>query len=151
MRLYRLCKARYSGDVLGGEGGLTADGRWHTAGRRVVYCATSEALAVLEVRVHVGRFVPHHAYAMHVIDVPDRLIETLAPERVPAEWNAVPHTAASQAIGDAWLTRGRTPGLRVPSVHSRSDANVLLNPVHREHGRLRLVEAAPYRFDARLF
>jgi RES domain-containing protein len=54
MRVFRLCKQLYSGTVLSGEGGLVVDGRWHSAGRRIVYAASSEALAVLEMRVHFG-------------------------------------------------------------------------------------------------
>ena len=54
MRVFRLCKQLYSATVLSGEGGLVVDGRWHSAGRRIVYAANSEALAVLEIRVHLG-------------------------------------------------------------------------------------------------
>ena len=151
MRVYRLCKAQYSEHVLGGEGGLVADGRWHTAGRRIVYCATSEALAVLEVRVHVGRFIPNVPFDMHTLEVPDVLIHVQPARDLTEDWSAVPHRPASQAIGDAWLQKGRHVALRVPPLHSRSDANVLLNPAHRDLSRVRLIDTVPYRFDTRLF
>lgn len=151
MRLYRLIQTRHTRTSLSGEGGLVADGRWHSAGRRVVYCATSEALAVLEVRVHVGRFIPRHRYTMQVIDVPDGRIAALPEADLPERWNSVPHTDASQRLGDRWLAETSSVALRVPSVHSRSDANVLLNPSHRDFHRVRLIDSVPYRFDARLF
>jgi RES domain-containing protein len=151
VRVYRLCKQDYSASVLSGEGGLHADGRWHSAGRRIVYCASSEALAILEVRVHVGRFPPKVGYAMHVIEVPDRVVRMAALDELPADWNLVPHATASQRLGNDWLAARRSVALRVPSVHGRSDFNLLVNPAHRSVASVRVLEARPFSFDARLF
>ena len=151
MHVYRLCKEAYSAALLQGEGGRLAEGRWHTRGRRVVYCASSEALAVLELRVHLGRYIPHSNYLMHTIDVPDACIESLAQKTLAKGWNAVPHTAVSQAVGDEWLNSGRGLALRVPSIHSQSDTNILFNPGHREIQHVRILARSPYEFDHRLF
>lgn len=151
MLIYRLCKQHYSADVLSGAGGLHADGRWHTVGKPVVYCASAESLAVLELRVHVGNWLPKDRFAMHEIEVPDKLVATLRNASLPAGWNAVPHTALSQALGDAWLTKRQTPALRVPSIHSSTEFNVLLNPMHPRHKEARVKRVWEYRFDARLF
>ncbi len=151
MHLYRLCKEIYSKNVLDGQGGLSAAGRWHSQGHRVVYCASSEALAVLELRVHLGSYVPRSRYVMHTIDVPDEVIAELPAEAVPLGWDAVPHTETSRAVGDKWLESPRSAALRVPSIHSETDRNVLLNPVHSDFGRVRLLAHRRYRFDRRLF
>lgn len=151
MRVYRLSKARYSDKVLSGQGGLLADGRWHSVGRPVVYTATSEALAVLEMRVHLRRALPNVAFAIHVIEVPDDAIEPLDPATLSPDWNSVPPREASRSIGDAWLASARSLALRVPSVHSESDANLLLNPMHPGAPRLKLIASRPYTFDPRLF
>lgn len=151
MHVYRLCKEEYSEGLLEGDGGRLADGRWHTVGRRVVYCASSEALAVLELRVHLGRYIPHSNYLMHTIVIPDDCIESLPPKTLAKGWNAVPHTRVSQTIGDEWLNSGRGLALRVPSVHSRSDTNILLNPEHPDMRRVRMLARGPYQFDHRLF
>jgi len=151
VRVYRLCKTAYSATVLSGQGGLIADGRWHSAGRRVVYAASSEALAVLELRVHLGRFIPKAPFTMHTLELPDALVETANPDTLPEDWHAVPMAAASQRVGDAWLAAGRTLALSLPSIHSRSDFNLLINPAHRDIRRVKVVATADYRFDARLF
>jgi RES domain-containing protein len=151
VHVYRLCKKEYSEDLLQGEGGRLADGRWHTVGRRIVYCASSEALAVLELRVHLGRYIPHSDYLMHTIAVPDDCIESLAGNTLAKGWNAVPHTLVSQAIGDEWLSSGRGLALRVPSVHSQSDTNILLNPEHPDRRHVRDLTRSPYEFNHRLF
>jgi RES domain-containing protein len=54
-RLFRLCLTRFADSIWSGDGGLYADGRWHTAGNRIVYTASSLALAQLEVLVHIPR------------------------------------------------------------------------------------------------
>jgi RES domain-containing protein len=51
MILWRLTRRPHAD--LSGRGGRLADGRWHSRGQPIVYCATSAALAVLEVRVHL--------------------------------------------------------------------------------------------------
>lgn len=151
MRVYRLCKESYSVSVLAGDGGRIAAGRWHGRGRRVVYCASSEALAVLELRVHLGRYIPRDRYVMHEIDVPDECIAELASQTLPSNWDAVPHTPASQVVGDEWLVSGRTVARRVPSVHTASDKNYLLNPEHPDIDKVRVAARRPYGFDHRLF
>lgn len=150
MWLYRLCKEAHSPDVLSGEGGLVDRGRWHSRGRRVVYCASVEALAVLEVRVSLGNEVPSVPYLMHIIEVPDAAVSAIDTRSLPPDWNAVPAESASRRIGDVWLISLGSAGLRVPSIHTRTDFNVLLNPAHPEFSRARVLERHPYPFDRRL-
>jgi RES domain-containing protein len=88
---------------------------------------------------------------MHTIDVPDDCIESLPPKTLAKGWNAAPHTAVSQAIGDEWLNSGRGLALRVPSVHSQSDTNILLSPEHPDIKHVRIRARSPYQFDHRLF
>jgi len=150
MQIYRLCKERYSATVLSGEGGLHADGRWHTQGQPIVYCASSEALAVLELRVHFGNFLPRDPLTMHAIDVPDSLVESIALDTLPAACNAVPHSSISQGLGDAWLAQRRSAALRVPALHSATEFNVLLNPRHDLRSSITVRRTWTCRFDPRL-
>jgi RES domain-containing protein len=151
VRLYRLVKLKYARQALAGRGGLEADGRWHTAGRPVVYLASSEALAVLEVRVHLGPVVPVDRYAILTVEIPARLVDALRREDWPRGWDAVPFGPASQRLGDRWLTEQRGLALRVPSVHSSSDFNVLFNPAHPKASRAQIIARRRYAFDSRLF
>jgi len=151
VRLYRLLKQKYVRLALAGRGGLEADGRRHTAGRPIVYLASSEALAVLEVRVHLGSIVPADPYMLLTIEWPGPLLELLPKKRWPRHWDAVPFRSATQRLGNAWLAQGRSAALRVPSVHSSSDFNVLFNPAHPDARRARIVGRARYEFDVRLF
>lgn len=144
-------KQKYAARALAGHGGLDVDGRWHTAGRPVVYLASSEALAVLEVRVHLGPIVPRIPFTMLVVQCPEQIIETLPRRRWPREWDAIPFHVATQRLGDRWLASGAGLALRVPSVHSGSDFNVLLNPAHPGARRVKVVSRERHEFDIRLF
>jgi RES domain-containing protein len=151
VRLYRLIKQKYARHALAGRGGLEADGRWHTAGRPVVYLASSEALAVLEVRVHLGSILPADPYALLTLEWPEPLLELLPRKRWPRKWDAAPFVEPTQRLGDRRLTEGRSAALRVPSALSGSDFNVLLNPSHPDARRARIVSRARYDFDVPLF
>lgn len=151
VRLYRLLKQKYGRQALAGRGGLEADGRWHTAGRPVVYLASSEALAVLEVRVHLGSIVPADPYVLLTVEWPAHLLEILPRKRWPRHWDSVPFVVATRRLGDRWLGDRRSAALRVPSVHSGSDFNVLFNPLHSDARRARVASRTRYDFDGRLF
>lgn len=150
VRIYRLCKRKYSRTVLTGQGALVVSGRWHSAGTPIVYCASTEALAVIEVRVNIGRFVPREPFDMHAIEIAGELVEHLPMDRLPTDWNSVPSGPATRRIGDAWLATSTSLALRVPSIHSRSDYTVLLNPAHGSMREVRVTESWPYDFDKRL-
>ena len=151
MRVFRLCKRVYSETVLSGEGGPVVDGRWHSRGSRIVYTASCEALAVLETRVHIGRFVPRAPYAIHEIEIPDAQIQMLAQAEVTRQWDSVPATKQTRRIGDEWLRVNSALALSVPSIHTATDRNILVNPAHTAASDIEIVDVRPYQFDDRLF
>jgi RES domain-containing protein len=57
---------------LSGEGGLYFEGRWHSVGRRVIYCAETPAGALLETIAHIPKkqIMPKD-YQLLKIDIPD--------------------------------------------------------------------------------
>lgn len=151
LRLYRLVKQKYARQALAGRGGLSADGRWHTAGRRIVYLASSESLAVLELCLHLGPVRTFDPYVMLTVDLPHPLVSILNRRRLLKRWNAVPFVPATQRLGDRWLAGGMSVALQVPSVHSGSDFNILFNPTHADASHARIFERRRYEFNRRLF
>ena len=53
LTLYRLCKTRYAD--LSGLGAAMYPSRWNRKGQRAVYTATSRALALNEVLIHLPK------------------------------------------------------------------------------------------------
>ena len=140
MLAWRLCRERYVD--LNGEGARLYGGRWNTTGRPLVYAASTAALAVLEIRVHLDlspELLPDD-FVLVTIDVGDLAVEDVS--GMPAD---------QQAFGDAWIQELRTPVLRVPAVIVPEDSNVLVNPHHPEAAGVRVVRQRRFEFDRRLW
>lgn len=133
-------------ETLDGSGGIYASARWHTQGRRIVYCAPNPATALLELLVHSEVREPRAlvGFLFLEIEVPD----DVRPERVeahslPADWPT--RVDVTRAWGDRWLAEGRSLLLEVPCVIVPETHNVLINPQHREFSRVRIVASCPTR------
>ena len=148
---FRIAKRKYAGDSLGGRGGLVAGGRWHHTGIRVVYCAASSSLAALEYFVHFGKRQNKLSLVFIEVGIPDEVIERLANRRLPQDWRQVPPPRSTADIGTAWLKRGRTAVLRVPSIQAPKEHNYLINPSHADAARIKVKASVAYSFDPRMW
>jgi RES domain-containing protein len=150
MIVWRLTRRPYAD--LSGRGGEVADGRWHTRGRPIVYCAGTAALAVLEVRANLDLplgLLPDD-YVLMKIDAPDELeLRIIEPSDLPAGWRS--REDLCQPIGDAWLAEAATALLSVPSTIVEVERNILLNPRYRQSARIVITEILPFGWDERLF
>jgi RES domain-containing protein len=128
---------------------MRASGRWHTRGRRVVYCSESPAAALLEILVHFEidvRDLPTR-YRLMKLRAPDGLIvEDLPATELPTDW--LEHTDRTRAIGDRWLQAGRSALLRVPSAVVPETFNVLLNPGHAHAGHVELAQVSEHAIES---
>ena len=149
---WRIAKARYQDDAFSGDGGLHSAGRWHLQGQRVVYSASSLALAALEVFIHLNRAHAGIRWVMVEIGIPDGVaVEVLAATDLPRGWRSEPPAASTMRVGTDWRRAGRSPVLRVPSAIIPAESNLLLTPLHADFRKLRLGKARPFEFDARLW
>jgi RES domain-containing protein len=137
--------------TLDGGGGLRASGRWHTRGKRIVYCAPNPATALVEILVHAE---------IDIDDVPSTLqyLEIEAPDALSTAAVTATHSfedavdpEKSRRIGDEWLHSGRTALLRVPSVVVPATWNVLINPQHPDSAVISIIGVHQHRIDRRLF
>ncbi len=137
--------------ALNGAGCLRTPGRWHTRGRRIIYCSPNPATALLEVLVHAEidlEDVPVNFHYLE-IDAPDAVSsETVDVKALGRGWQT--SVEATRKYGDEWLVSGRSALLRVPSVIVPATWNVLINPRHPESGRVRIVRVHDQPIDLRL-
>ena len=136
---------------LAGEGALHAPGRWHSRGRRVVYCAQSPAAALLEILVHFEIDIEDlpARYRLLKIEAPDDVhLESVSVKGLPMDWPA--RTEVTRRLGDGWLTKGSAALLTVPSAIVPETFNVLLNPAHQDTKRIVIIQADEHAIDPRL-
>jgi RES domain-containing protein len=108
----------------------------------MLYLASTAALCVLEVRVHLDLpfdLLPDD-YVLMTIDL-DALEILRAPDDVPDP----------AGFGDRWLGEARTPLLEVRSAIVTESTNLLLNPVHPAAARVRIETMRGFGFDPRLW
>ena len=133
---------------LAGDGALRTPGRWHTRGRRVVYCAQSPAAALLEILVHFEIDIQDLPvrYRLLKIEAPDDAqVERVSVDRLPADWPE--RIDVTRALGDGWLTTRSAALLSVPSAIVPETFNILLNPAHQDAKRIVIVNAGDHAID----
>lgn len=147
---YRLVKRRFAAAAFDGEGARRYGGRWNSKGRRCVYAAGSESLAMLEILVHLGRAAVLDHYTLYRAHIPTDAILHLAGDDLPDNWRDYPAPPETAIIGDGWLDARTSLALAVPSVVAPREHNYLLNPAHADFAPLtRSLETLDFAFDER--
>lgn len=70
---------------------------------------------------------------------------------LPVDWNIFPHPNATQAVGDKFIADNKFCVLQIPSVVTRGDYNLLINPKHTEFPKIKIMEVEQFPFDKRIF
>lgn len=116
----------------------------------MVYTASSLALGVLEVIVNARRRIPPGSVYVGLV-IPQTLeIERVDVGALPSRWYAAPAPAALRLIGDAWVKRGASVALLVPSAIARIEFNILINPRHADFCKIERGEMHDLQVDERL-
>jgi len=147
---WRLVKTRYLAHAFDGEGARRYGGRWNSPGVAVVYLAETLSLAALEVLVHLQSAQPFTAYSAVPVHFASGLVHAVRERDLPSGWQRWPAPPELQAVGDSWAASGKSALLAVPSAVVPEERIFLVNPAHRDFRRLRIGEAQPFAFDARL-
>jgi RES domain-containing protein len=145
---YRIADGRRP--LFDGTGASLYGARWNSPGRPVIYAATTYAGAMLEVLVHAGiNSVPRHTHWIEINIPPGVSRECPEPNPFPG-WDDE-NCVVSRAFGDAWLSEQRSAALLVPSVVTRRERNLLINPAHPDFPQIVATAPSPVEWDQRLF
>lgn len=105
-----------------------------------------------EVAVHLTVATLPDDYVMSTIHIPDDVASSiLSVNELPSDWNVFPHPSSTQAFGDDFVMEGKNAILLVPSVVTKGDWNILINPKHRDFERMSIVQIEPFPFGSRMF
>ena len=150
MKVFRLAKKQYA-RKLSGEGAELYGGRWNSVGTPMLYTSEFRSLAVLELAVHLPYIIKPEAYFLITIELPTTpKIYVVTPEELKNDWmyTAQKHT---QQIGDKFVKQGAFLVLKVPSVIVPQESNYLLNPLHADFDKIKIVKTELFSLDKRLF
>lgn len=151
MIVYRISRGKYKDD-LSGTGAEINGGRWNNKGTKVLYTASSIALAMTEVAVHVPFGILPIGYFVISIEIPDVKISNVTDKDLRGTtWNSHPPSHITQKIGDDFIIANKDLILKVPSAVAPGDFNFLINPSHKEFSKVKIIKMSPFGFDQRLF
>lgn len=135
--------------IFSGEGAARQDARWHRKGQDVIYCSEHYGTAMLEKLVHENGIMPPNQHFLK-ITLPAGLSYEVVTKDSLSGWDERDGNA-SRMFGSGWLESGRTCLLLVPSLVSREERNILVNPLHPDAAHIDPGLEMPVRWDERLF
>jgi RES domain-containing protein len=149
MILYRIANCNYVDD-LSGTGARLYGGRWNSEGKAALYMASSRALAVLEVLVHLPPLMIPDNYCLVEIDVPDEDFKKITIEQLPPNWADISPPNGLRQIGDQFLKDKKHLLMRMPSSIVPMEYNFMLNAQHPAAKNVKIIKQSPFNFDERL-
>lgn len=151
MELYRLAREKFA-HSLSGKGAALKGARWNSIGVELIYTASNRSLAMAEVAVHFTLATLPDDYMMITISVPNDLsMQEVSEAELPTNWQDFPHPISTQKFGDDFVSENKFCLLKIPSVVTKGDFNVLINPNHRNFGSIKISEVEKFPFDKRIF
>jgi RES domain-containing protein len=147
---WRIVKEKHAKTAFSGEGARIFEGRWNSAGVRMVYCSEHLSLAALEILVHTQPIVIQGKFRVFEVCWEEAMTSAIELKKLPKGWNTQPPTAASKSIGDEWIRSARSVVLAVPSVIVPQERTFLLNPEHRAFAKIRIRDIGSFVLDPRL-
>ena len=117
----------------------------------LVYASESRSLATVEFLVHVSLPNAPGDLSMATLEVPDNIApKELDPSSLPKNWQDSPAPIELADLGTQWARSNTSLLLRAPSAVVEYEYNILINPLHEDSSRVKLVKVVPFKLDERL-
>ncbi len=151
MELYRIAQEKYAED-LSGNGARLFGGRWNSEGQFALYTSFTRSLALLETLAHTpAKLLQAKTYLLITLFIPDTtVIQSIEAKKLPHGWNDVEISPFTQKTGDQFLIAKKNMALAVPSVLIPEELNYVLNPLHADFKKVKIVNKRRIRFDNRV-
>lgn len=149
MIVYRVSKKQFAADLTG-EGARLFGGRWNHIHTGCLYTSASRALALLEFSVNVNRMLAPKSLSLVAIEIPEKNILKLQITDLPENWQDVPVPGSTRDYGTGLLRKAQHIVIAIPSVVVPEEYNYLLNPLHKDHGKIRIMAISELGYDGRI-
>lgn len=147
MLVYRIVHKKYSKYLF--ASGM--EGRWNAEGNKVIYCAESIALAFLENMIRRQGVGFNNDFKIMIIQVPDDIIISIINDKeLKSGWRDSDNYFQCQQLGNEWYEEGKTLLLKVPSAVLPEEFNFVINAIHADYRKVKLVKVANLVPDKRI-
>ena len=148
MILFRFSPEQFSGDITG-EGAKQRGGRWNSVGQPAVYTSTTISLSLLELLIYNATYEEMRNNYLMKIEVFEHPVTHTFQDGLRQQW--WDDTDYTRFIGDSFLMAKKSLLLKVPSAIIPEEHNVLINPLHPDMKKVKIIKASLFQFDSRLF
>lgn len=147
MLVYRIILKKYSRALI--APGIA--GRWNKEGAQVIYTAESIPVAFMESMIRRKGLGFNDQFGIMVIEVPDRfLISEINADKLAQGWRDDKDYSFCQAAAADWYNNLQSPVLKVPSAVIATDFNYVLNAIHPEFAKIRIIATTDLIPDERI-
>jgi len=147
MTIYRLTTGNFANDI-SGQGAKIYGGRWNPVGTAVVYMSEFISLSILEILVRADKSTIPDTYTLLNIQIPEDSVANLELKKLRHGWQN--HIEYTRSIGESFLNANQSLVLKVPSAIVMQEHNYLVNPLHADFKKVKLVNNELLELDKRL-
>lgn len=149
MIVYRISNAAFSDD-LSGTGAKLYGARWNSKGVAALHTSQSISLAMLEMLVNTNFKDYSIELDLMYINFQDSLpITVIDPKNLKKNWKD--DFEYTRYIGDEFFNQKKSVILKIPSAVIQEEHNFLINPLHEDFKKVKLVKTKSFWPDERLF
>ena len=124
-----------------------SENRWNSADTQVAYGGEHLALSALELLTYWGNYPSMRGYQLFTLELQASEVEEVLlrqPGIDPRDYRQ------TRRYGDAWVEKGRSLALKVPSVVIPMSYNYLINPQHPSFDPDRVVAHGAFAYEERI-
>jgi RES domain-containing protein len=147
MIIYRLSTGKFAED-LSGEGAKLHGGRWNFIGTAALYTSEYISLCILEILIRAGKDTSPDSYVLTSLELSENYFSEIQLKKLKENWQF--HLEYTQWIGDEFLRNNRVLALKVPSAIVPQEHNFLINPLHSDFKKVKILNTEPLNLDKRL-
>ncbi|MEO7294079.1 MAG: RES family NAD+ phosphorylase [Ginsengibacter sp.] len=146
MIIYRLSTSKFAHD-LSGQGAKIYGGRWNPVGFAALYISEFISLSILEILVRADKFTSPDAYTLLSIQIPEDSVSFIEIEKLKIGWQQ--HIEYTKWIGEQFIKNNTTLTLKVPSAIVPQEHNFLINPLHKDFKKVKIISTDLLELDKR--
>jgi RES domain-containing protein len=147
MILFRLTTGKYASDI-SGTGAKIYGGRWNPIGFAGLYTSQYISLAMLEILARATKSTSPESYTLTSFEIPDNGVYQIQFKKLRNNWKT--DLKYTQGIGEDFLNENQLLCLQVPSAIVPQENNFLINPLHSDFKKVKIIATELLELDKRL-
>lgn len=147
MIAYRLATSQYADDI-SGEGASIYGGRWNPVGIKALYTSQNISLCILEILARTQIKINPVSYQLVILDFPVNALTEIKNSQLKAGWKD--HVEYTQWVGEEFLKDDKSLVMQIPSAIVERENNFILNPLHKDFTKVKILEIEALNLDERL-